>query len=148
MRNRRRIVKLKRVISLLLLAVYLFATAGMALASLTCKCVSMKARTEHVCCTHCQHPADVQSAHDGAMRAPCCGNHHSTDVELYVTSNSDNNEKYIRCIVLDLPPALAVECPCPAHVPQLREEVVQRHVPLIREACILPVGFRAPPVLA
>ena len=114
-------MKLKRSISLLLLAVYLFATAGTALASLTCKCVAMKARTEHACCCHCLHVADLPAAAGGEMRAPCCGNHHSTEIELYVSSSFDNNERYTRCIVLDLPPALAAECPCPAHVPFLRE---------------------------
>ena len=117
-------MKLKRSISLLLLAVYLFATAGTALASLTCKCVAMKARTEHACCCHCLHVADLPAAAGGEMRAPCCGNHHSTEIELYVSSSFDNNERYTRCIVLDLPPALAAECPCPAHVPFLREKAV------------------------
>lgn len=63
------------------------------------------------------------------MRAPCCGNHHSTEIELYVSSSFDNNERYTRCIVLDLPPALAAECPCPAHVPFLREKVAERRTP-------------------
>ena len=58
-------MKLKRSISLLLLAVYLFATAGTALASLTCKCVAMKARTEHACCCHCLHVADLPAAAGG-----------------------------------------------------------------------------------
>ena len=127
-------MKLKRSISLLLLAVYLFATAGTALASLTCKCVAMKARTEHACCCHCLHVADLPAAAGGEMRAPCCGNHHST-------------ERYTRCIVLDLPPALAAECPCPAHVPFLREKVAERRTPFVREASACSVGFRAPPVL-
>lgn len=122
-------MKLKRSISLLLLAVYLFATAGTALASLTCKCVAMKARTEHACCCHCLHVADLPAAAGGEMRAPCCGNHHSTEIELYVSSSFDNNERYTRCIVLDLPPALAAECPCPAHVPFLREKVAERRTP-------------------
>lgn len=141
-------MKLKRCISLLLLAVYLFATAGAAVVSLSCRCVAMKARTEHVCCHHCQHTADAAVPADGQMRAPCCGNHHSTDVELYTLSGSDNNEKQIRCLIIDLPPALAAECPCPAHVPFLREKVVRRNAPFVREAALLPVGFRAPPVLA
>ena len=64
-------MKLKRSISLLLLAVYLFATAGTALASLTCKCVAMKARTEHACSCHCLHVADLPAAAGGEMRAPC-----------------------------------------------------------------------------
>ena len=114
-------MKLKRSISLLLLAVYLFATAGTALASLTCKCVAMKARTEHACCCHCLHVADLPAAAGGEMRAPCCGNHHSTEIELYVSSSFDNNERYTRCIVLDLPPALAAECPCPACALSARE---------------------------
>ena len=125
-------MKLKRSISLLLLAVYLFATAGTALASLTC---------------HCLHVADLPAAAGGEMRAPCCGNHHSTEIELYVSSSFDNNERYTRCIVLDLPPALAAECPCPAHVPFLREKVAERRTPFVREASACSVGFRAPPVL-
>ena len=116
-------MKLKRSISLLLLAVYLFATAGTALASLTCKCVAMKARTEHACCCHCLHVADLPAAAGGEMRAPCCGNHHSTEIELYVSSSFDNNERYTRCIVLDLPPALAAECDHVA-VAQRRVEVL------------------------
>ena len=130
-------MKLKRSISLLLLAVYLFATAGTALASLTCKCVAMKARTEHACCCHCLHVADLPAAAGGEMRAPCCGNHHSTEIELYVSSSFDNNERYTRCIVLDLP-----------HVPFLREKVAERRTPFVREASTCSVGFRAPPVLA
>lgn len=141
-------MKLKRSISLLLLAVYLFATAGASVVSLTCKCVSMKARTEHVCCSHCQQHAEDAAVADGVMRAPCCGNHHSTDIDLYITAGPDNSERYTRCVVTDLPPALAVECPCPEHIPFLREATAERQTPFVPEACILPVGFRAPPVLA
>ena len=140
-------MKLKRSISLLLFAVYLFATAGAAVVSLSCECVSMKARTEHVCCSHCQHVSDTAVA-GGVLRATCCGDHHSTEVELYLSSGSDNNERYIRCAVTDLPPALAAECPCPAHIPFLREKVAERRAPFVPDACILPSGFRAPPVLA
>ena len=141
-------MKLKKSISLLLLAVYLFATAGAAVASLSCECVSMKAHAAHVCCHHCQHMEDAATSPGGVMRAPCCGNHHSTDIELYTSSNAGNSEKYTRCVVLALPPTLSVECPCPAHIPFLREKVAEQRSPFVREACILPVGFRAPPVLA
>ena len=136
-------MKLKRLISLLLLAIYLTAWGGPAYVSLSCKCVTM---SSHVCCHHCQHGADAAGAGE-SLKAPCCGNHHSTEIELYVSSSFDNNERYTRCIVLDLPPALAAECPCPAHVPFLREKVAERRTPFVREACILSVGFRAPPVL-
>ena len=136
-------MKLKRLISLLLLSVYLLATGGPAYVSLSCKCVTM---SSHVCCHHCQHSADAAGAGE-SLKAPCCGNHHSTEIELYVSSSFDNNERYTRCIVLDLPPALAAECPCPAHVPFLREKVAERRTPFVREASACSVGFRAPPVL-
>lgn len=136
-------MKLKRLISLLLLAIYLTAWGGPAYVSLSCKCVTM---SSHVCCHHCQHSADAAGAGE-SLKAPCCGNHHSTEIELYVSSSFDNNERYTRCIVLDLPPALAAECPCPAHVPFLREKVAERRTPFVREASACSVGFRAPPVL-
>jgi hypothetical protein len=136
-------MKLKRLISLLLLAIYLTAWGGPAYVSLSCKCVTM---SSHVCCHHCQHGADAAGAGE-SLKAPCCGNHHSTEIELYVSSSFDNNERYTRCIVLDLPPALAAECPCPAHVPFLREKVAERRTPFVREASACSVGFRAPPVL-
>jgi len=52
-------MKLKRLISLLLLAIYLTAWGGPAYVSLSCKCVTM---SSHVCCHHCQHGADAAGA--------------------------------------------------------------------------------------
>ena len=97
-------MKLKRLISLLLLAIYLTAW-GPAYVSLSCKCVTM---SSHVCCHHCQHSADAAGAGE-SLKAPCCGNHHSTEIELYTGSSSDNHERFIRCTVTDLPPALVAE---------------------------------------
>ena len=71
-------MKLKRLISLLLLAIYLTAWGGPAYVSLSCKCVTM---SSHVCCHHCQHSADAAGAGE-SLKAPCCGNHHSTEIEL------------------------------------------------------------------
>ena len=82
------------------------------------------------------------------MRA-CCGcGLHSTEVKLYLSQTSDDSERHIRCTVIDLPPALAAECPCPAHVPFLRKKVAERRAPFVQEAVHLSVGFRAPPVSA
>ncbi len=103
-------MKLKRLISLLLLAIYLTAWGGPAYVSLSCKCVTM---SSHVCCHHCQHGADAAGAGE-SLKAPCCGNHHSTEIELYTGSSSDNHEKFIRCTVTDLPPALVAEAPVAA----------------------------------
>lgn len=93
-------MKLKRLISLLLLAIYLTAWGGPAYVSLSCKCVTM---SSHVCCHHCQHSADAAGAGE-SLKAPCCGNHHSTEIELYTGSSSDNHERFIRCTVTDLRP--------------------------------------------
>ena len=43
----------KRCIALVLCALYLSATVGTALASLTCKCPGMKAPVAHLCTGHC-----------------------------------------------------------------------------------------------
>ena len=137
-------MKLKRSISLLLLAVYLFATAGTALASLTCKCVAMKARTEHACCCHCLHVADLPAAAGGEMRAPCCGNHHSTEIELYVSSSFDNNERYTRCIVLDLPrvPRMFPFCARRSPRGERLSSGKPRHAP--SASALLPYWFKTP----
>lgn len=141
-------MKARRFISLLLLAAYLFATAGAAVLSVTCKCVAMKPRVEQLlCCSHCQFPAHVQPA-DGEFRAHCCGNHHSTEITLYTSPNSDDSEKYVKCAVCDLPPSMAVECPCPAHVPALRRGPALRPDPVPLDGVRTIRGLRAPPVLA
>ena len=138
-------MRLKKGISLLLTAVYLLATAGAAVVSLTCECAGGEVRTEHVCRSGCQHDAPPAC---GVVNS-CCGCElHSTEVELYVPQVSDNNERQIRCTVTDLPPAIAAECPSPAHLPVPREKSVERRAPFVQEASILPVGFRAPPVSA
>lgn len=141
-------MKSKRYISLLLLAVYLFATGGAAYASVSCECVSMSVRTAHVCCHHCCHADGAASSGDKSLTAPCCDDRHSTEIELYTASGSDSNEHSLKCAVLDLPPALAAECPCPAHVPFLRLKVAELRAPFVPDVRLLPVGFRAPPVLA
>ena len=135
---------MKKGIALLLTAVYLLATAGTAVLSLTCGCAERKAHAEHVCLSECRH--DVP---DHEVVRACCGCElHSTEIDLYISQNSGDDERHIRCTVIDLPPALAAECPCPAHVPFLRKKVAERRPPFVQEAVLLPVGFRAPPVSA
>lgn len=137
-------MKLRKYISLLLFAVYLFAAGGQAVASLSCHCVAMKAHVAHFCCHHCSHDDAASSAAE-ALGAPCCGNHHSTLVELYTASSEA--QKQVRCTIICLPPALAVECPCPEHIPFLREACRERCAPFVKQDYLLPVGFRAPPAL-
>lgn len=140
-------MKLRNYISLLLLAVYLFAAGGSAYASLTCHCkAALEAHYNHACCNHCDHTGDLPAA-TADFTAPCCGDSHSTDIDLYTGSASENH-KIVKCVVQTLPPALVAECPCPHHVPSLRVERIERFVPLADPACVLPSGLRAPPALA
>lgn len=143
-------MKLKRYIALLLCAFYVSATAGTALASLTCKCLGMRASVEHRC-TGCCHLAETDAAglhgccQECSLKACCDCELHSTEIDLYTSSYSDDSEKYIRCVVAELPPSLAAECPCPAHVPALRHALVLPPVPLVREMPGRVCGLRAPP---
>lgn len=144
MRNRGR-VKLKKVISLLLLTVYLLATGGTAFASLSCRCVAMAPPAAHSCCHHCFH--GDEPAAPRAFSAPCCGNHHSTEIELYTASHADS-EKGSRCVVYLLLPALATEYPQPVDPLVVCERRAEPHISSIQEAFIHSAGLRAPPVLA
>ena len=141
-------MKLKRLISLLLLAVYLFAAGGPAYVSLSCKCVALSAHARHVCCHHCQQHADSADLARESVKAPCCGNHHSTEIELYTGSSSDNNERLTRCAVTDLPPALVAEAPAPADLMLCCEQATERGAPFSMRGHVRSAGLRAPPVLA
>ncbi len=140
----------RRYISLLLLAVYLLAAGGGAYVSLSCRCIAEK----HACaqvhgCHGCaDHGACGRCVFDdGAaqtLEAPCCGDRHSTEIDLYTGAHSDY-EKAVRCVVTLLPPSLAAECPCPAHVPALRRRSVERPAPVPAAPLLEFAGLRAPP---
>lgn len=140
-------MKPKRLISLLLLAIYLMAAGGPACVSLSCKCVAMRAHAAHVCCHHCQHDVGAEPARE-SVKAPCCGNHHhSTEIELYTGSSSDNNERVVRCAVTDLPPALLAEVPAAADLAAFGEAFPKRGAPFVLRGHVRSAGLRAPPVL-
>ena len=98
-------MKLKRLISLLLLAIYLTAWGGPAYVSLSCKCVTM---SSHVCC----------------------------------------HERFIRCTVTDLPPALVAEAPVAAVLKFFGETLPECGDPFVMRGHVRSAGLRAPPVLA
>lgn len=137
-------MKLRSYISLMLLAVYLFAAGGAAYASLSCECVSMKARAAHTCCHHCVHSGDDARE---AMQATCCGDRHSTEIVLYTSSDKDH-ARSVRCAIIDLPPMVTAACPCPGHVSALRVARTLPEPPHVCRGYVCPTGLRAPPVLA
>lgn len=148
-------MKLKNYISLLLLAVYMFAVGGRAFVSITCPCSASKTATEAVSCHHCQsehcgHSHDNSAASDAkaTLSASCtCGSHHSTEIDLY-TGVQPGDDKNIRCFVTTLPPALVAEvADADAPVTGL-EKAVERNLPPAGRDFVSPAGLRAPPVLA
>ncbi len=138
-------MKLKRYIALLLLAVYFMAAGGPALVSLSCRCVAMHLHAEHACCQHCDHSEDALAA-KADVSAPCCGNHHSTEVNLYTGSGADN-DRIVRCAVVDLPAALAAEYPLDMRIVTTADKVAERRAPFVCRGFVRSTGLRAPPVL-
>lgn len=147
-------MKTRRYIALLLLAVYLVTAGGPAYLSLSCRCAVMRGlRTEavrggcgcvHACGCCAGHRCGAESS--AALSAPCCSGDHSTEIDLYTAATSEEG-KSVRCAVVSLPPSLAAECPCPAHVPALRGAPVERPAPLPAAPLLTAAGLRAPPAL-
>ena len=137
-------MNVKKGISLLLMTVYLLATAGAAVVSLTCRCMEQRVHAEHVCLSECQHDMPA----DGVVRS-CCGCElHSTDIELYLYSSAENGERHIRCTVTDLPPALVAEVPVAADLKLFGETLPERGAPFVMRGHVRSAGLRAPPALA
>ena len=137
-------MNVKKGISLLLMTVYLLATAGAAVVSLTCRCVEQRVHAEHVCLSECQHDMPA----DGVVRS-CCGCElHSTDIVLYLYSSAENGERHIRCTVTDLPPALVAEAPVAAVLKFFGETLPECGDPFVMRGHVRSAGLRAPPVLA
>lgn len=136
-------MKLRRYISLTLLAVYLFAAGGAAYATLSCECVAMKSRVVRSCCHQTVHSGNA--VQDG-MHTSCCENHHSTEIELYTGSGSEN-DRGVRCAVTLLPPQLTPEFL--QGVDPLITGVTHTEPPCFcsTEGYRLSAGLRAPPVL-
>ena len=131
----------RSLIALALLAVYLLMTAGTAAASLSCECLASPVRAAHLC----NHGCPVSGAEpvaDGMFGGVCCDDLHSTDIELYLSA-SDDAGKCVRCVVTDLPPALAA-CPEPADMQALRPVAAERRTPFVTDPALPAVGFRAP----
>lgn len=153
-------MRVKQFITWMLLSVYLLAVAGPAMCSLSCKCVVMQSRTNHsshicsCCCGHDNHDAGCDRGVSVAkanspeqVKAPCCRNHHSTEINLYI-GNSSENERHNRVFVIELPAAfvsensdiLAVAFPC--------ERLARGAIPDLLQAHARSAGLRAPPVSA
>lgn len=137
-------MKLRRIISLVLLVVYFTGTAGAAIASMSCHCARMQAHAAHLCCHHCaEHANDSEQT----FRAPCCSNTHSTEVKLYTASSSDDDLS-VKSPCIDLPATLADQLTITPESRPCSDKIAERRAPFVSKAHRLPSGLRAPPVLA
>ncbi|MEG1864409.1 MAG: hypothetical protein RR199_03710 [Alistipes sp.] len=140
-------MRLKRAISLLLLAVYLFATSASAYASMSCDCISKHVHTTHVCGCCCSHSEPVSTAKE-SLSAPCCSDHHSTQIELYTLASSDH-QRLTSTTLLDLLIALIADFAAETDaLTVICGVVTERRTLFSQQEHILPSGLRAPPVLA
>lgn len=136
----------RRIIALLLLALYLFAVGGEAAAALSCDCVRLHAHPGHehphcICCVH----HDAASAGDAIhLTAPCCDDSHSTEIALY-TALSSLLDKAARRVVLALPPTLAAELPAVAEQLLHRCDAAERPDVLPDDGLLRAAALRAPP---
>lgn len=137
----------RRYIASLLFVVYLLATGGVWSLSLMCDCADAEHAGEHACCVAGYHAGHDHDAAAEELCAACTCGLHSTEITLYTAAHGDD-EKATRCAVTLLPPSLAAECPCPAHVPALRRNPPVRPEPLIDAPFVAVGGLRAPPVSA
>ena len=164
----------KRYIALMLCALYVAATAGAALASVTCGCLGMKPAGEihhrALCSCHADRPAadcHVRAAEmgaaarenpvagpfgegscDGLFGCSCDCDLHSTEIDLYTSSHSDDGEKAVKCAVSELPPSMAAEVR--VHVSLSLHHGIHASGPDPRplEGVRAVAGLRAPPVAA
>lgn len=173
-------MKLRRYIAFVLCTLYIAATAGMALASVTCKCLGMRyGGVEHLgavchcpncgaapmagCCGEGRGTLDNVGSSDNAgtgygdgcpmacdclFGSGCDCDRHSTEIDLYVATHSDDSEKALRCVVAELPPSLAAELPAPALRILCRGPRAADPAPRLCDGVFPVAALRAPPVVA
>ncbi len=142
-------MKTKRYIALLLLTVYLLTLWSAALRSLTCQCITMHTHSHAAAacslCTHCDRTVQEGDTAAPWLNASCCCDRHSTDIALYTDKLSHSERETAHGTIITLLPDQAVECPCPTHIPALRETPLPRTEPLVEALWLTASGFRAPP---
>lgn len=137
---------LKRHIARLLLTVYLLAVGSVAWTSLSCPCVAKSVERHATSCCCCTHSAD-HLADKEHLSAPCCDNHHSTEIALYTNPFPQDDERGVKRVVTQLP--LFVPHICPLQSPERYSAavIVARDCPLLLPDFPQGCPLRAPPVL-
>lgn len=143
-------MKLRRLYTLCLLAVYLLSVGGVAFATLTCPCLTRHTHEQrHVCDARCMERNDYR-AHSTAFSENCCGSHKNGDAGLYIFPDSNYEKQARRALrAADMPSALpvyAMQFPQPD--PILLGRICQPRLIFRSDPPVLHAGLRAPPVVA
>lgn len=137
-------MKLKRVISTLLLGIYLLSSCGAMLSVILCHCTrSAHYIAEHEHHTHCCH-TPIQG--EGIKMVSDCGCHHdhSTEIDLY---------DYDKIYFIALQPAVYMLPQAAQSIEEPQSDIDnhyfhRRKIPLPRSFVVTLNTLRAPPVMA
>lgn len=141
-------MKLRRLFTLCLLAVYLLSVGGAAWAALTCPCVARRAHEKrHVCNIECVQRHDDR-AHVTSFSADCCGSHLNDAAGLYTAASGQ--EKQLRRAVTapEMQSALPAAVAVTLDEPLAAERHWERPLLFRSDPPVLHAGLRAPPVVA
>lgn|GEM_PF-2514384 len=141
-------MKSKRVISSLMLAIYLMASCGSMLSVILCHCTrSSHFQAHHSCSDHhtCNHSTHKQG--EGIVLPSNCGcNHdHSTEIDLY------NYKEYpiIDCTPIVCTALIAMQEQIPLSLDNTKIKYLDRRkIPLYSSDIVALKGLRAPPAIA
>lgn len=138
---------LRRLIALLCTSVYLLAAGGTAVASLTCPCVDLHRHTT-ACCHGCSHDHAATADLEGVayLKASCCDNHHSNEIQLYTASGEQTERRAFRAAMQSLvaDPSVIGCAVCAALCGEVRL-VWRDDTPPLLVGATSPCGLRAPP---
>ncbi len=137
-------MRAKRVLSSLILAIYLMASCGGMLSVILCHCSRSQHVATHHCCDHCCHHHD---SGDGIkLPTDCCNHDHSTEIDLY--NHEKSLFKTLIPAICALLPALQEDIDFSAKQDSALRHLDRRKTPLLISEFASIKGLRAPPVIA
>ena len=137
-------MRAKRVLSSLILAIYLVASCGGMLSVTLCHCSRSQHVATHHCCDHCCHHHD---SGDGIkLPSKCCNHDHSTEINLY--NHEKSLFKALTPAICALLPALQEDIEFSTEQNPVSRHLDRRKTPLLISEFVSIKGLRAPPVIA
>lgn len=136
-------MRAKRVLSSLILAIYLMASCGGMLSVILCHCTRSQHVITHHCCDHCCH----HDSGDGIkLPTNCCNHDHSTEINLY--NHEKSLFKALTPAICALLPALQEDIEFSTEQNPVSRHLDRRKTPLLISEFASIKGLRAPPVIA